>query len=259
MMQSDSGIKSVNDILRKLGSNGNVHKKIYSGFFPAVLGAIPSSAIYFGSYETMKQFFFANFQGCLNRQSIHMLSASCGNILSSIVFVPKETIKQNLQAIRTGVITNNRISSVTSTIDIVKDIINQKGIKGLYPSYRATLMRNIPSAVIRFTLYEELRSLIKAYFPENFCTAGYMTAGALSSAISSAATTPFDVVKTRISTGIIPPGSPVFSAIIRIAKTEGLTGLYAGVLPRILWSALFGGIVKSLIFVHTFEHWKMDY
>ena len=37
-----------------------------------------------------------------------------------------------------------------------------------------------------------------------------MTAGALSSAISSAATTPFDVVKTRISTGIIPPGSPVF-------------------------------------------------
>ena len=148
-MQSDSGIKSVHDILRKLGSNGKFHKKIYSGFFPAVLGAIPSSAIYFGSYETMKQFFFANFKDCINRQSIHMLSASCGNILSSIVFVPKETIKQNLQAIRTGVISNNRISPVSSTIDIVKDIMKERGIKGFYPSYRATLLRNIPSAVVR--------------------------------------------------------------------------------------------------------------
>ena len=152
MMQSDSGIKSVGDILRKLGSNGSIHKKIYSGFFPAVLGAIPSSAIYFGSYESMKQFFFSNFKDSLSRQSIHMLSASCGNILSSIIFVPKETIKQNLQAIRTGVLSNNRISSVTSTIDIVKDILKERGIKGLYPSYRATLMRNIPSAVVRIVV-----------------------------------------------------------------------------------------------------------
>ena len=191
MMQSDSRIKTTGDILRKLRSNGNIRRQMYSGFIPAVIGAIPSSAIYFGSYETIKKYLSIQFQDRLSRQSIHMLSASCGNLFSSIIFVPKEAIKQNIQAVRTGVSLNGNKAKLVSSIDIMRSIVRKKGIAGLYPSYKATLMRNVPSAVvtkinipkgeidyfvfnlqIRFTLYEELRRLIKEKVPEEFSAPG---------------------------------------------------------------------------------------
>lgn len=67
-------------------------------------------------------------------------------------------------------------------------------------------------------------------------------AGGCASCFSSALTTPFDVVKTRLSTGMLPPGSPVFLSILQIAQKEGVGAIYAGTLPRIMWSALYGGI-----------------
>ena len=90
-----------------------------------------------------------------------MLAAASGNIMSSIVFVPKDAIKQQMQAIKTGSIPwvrmspfySSSIKSSVSTIrlpDVIKSIIKKKGFEGFYPNYGATLMRNIPSAVVRF-------------------------------------------------------------------------------------------------------------
>jgi hypothetical protein len=69
-----------------------------------------------------------------------------------------------------------------------------------------------------------------------------MVAGATASTMSSLLTTPIDVVKTRLATGLLPAGSPVIASIVQIARNEGVIGLYAGVGERLLWSALFGGI-----------------
>ena len=88
-----------------------------------------------------------------------MLAAASGNIMSSFVFVPKDAIKQQMQAIKTGSIPWVRMSpfyssSMKSSVatvslpDVIKSILKKKGIKGFYPNYRATLMRNIPSAVV---------------------------------------------------------------------------------------------------------------
>lgn len=72
--------------------------------------------------------------------------------------------------------------------------------------------------------------------------AGILFAGAVASALSSACTTPLDVVKTRLATGKLERGTKVFAAISDIARKEGLRGLYSGVQERAMWSALFGGI-----------------
>jgi Mitochondrial carrier protein len=60
--------------------------------------------------------------------------------------------------------------------------------------------------------------------------------------VSSIATTPIDVVKTRLATGVIPHGTPIIQALRDIAQREGLHGLYAGVQARLLYSAVFGGV-----------------
>ena len=50
------------------------------------------------------------------------------------------------------------------------------------------------------------------------------------------------MVKTRISIGSIPRGTPIFKALGDIVRRDGIQGLYAGMGYRILWSGLFGGV-----------------
>ncbi|KAJ1384015.1 mitochondrial carrier domain-containing protein, partial [Ochromonadaceae sp. CCMP2298] len=144
--------------------------KLYSGFIPAVVGAIPSSAIYFGTYETMKQFLSTR-EKKLHRPFIHMISAASGNIASSFVFVPKETIKQQLQAIKMGSV-EWAYSSDVNFITVSRNIIRTNGIKGFFPSYRATLLRNVASAMVRFTVYEELKLAIGQHLDKQYESLG---------------------------------------------------------------------------------------
>ena len=260
--QSDRSLQSVSEAFETVRSSGVV--TLYSGVLPAVLGSMPSSALYFGAYEGAKAFLHRNFgrressgnlEGnvgqntrggiVLSRPAIHMVAAATGNIASSLVFVPKEAIKQKLQAINTGAIAFPASGSVSSQANVgvktvVRHIWRTSGLKGFYPSYRATLMRNIPSAVVRFTVYEELKHIGRLDVGTN--KIGILLVGAAASALSSACTTPLDVVKTRLATGKLARGTKVFAAISDIANKEGLRGLYSGVQERAVWSAMFGGV-----------------
>ena len=89
-------------------------------------------------------------------------------------------------------------------------------------------------------MYEELKHI--GGFDVGTNKVGILFAGAVASALSSACTTPLDVVKTRLATGKYARGTQVFTAIFDIANREGLRGLYSGVQERAMWSALFGGV-----------------
>ena len=232
MRQLDPNIRTVYDALRKFKEIGFI--QAYSGLLPAVLGSVPSSAVYFGAYETAKLYLRSMFSST-PRQYIHMLAACSGNVLSSLIFVPKDLIKTRMQSLRTTSM------SKVSFRAVVSDIYRRDGIFGFYANLRVVLAKNIPSAVIRFTLYEELKLFINSGVtraPAHI----YLMAGSIASACSSACNTPFDVLKTRIAAGSIDKSTPIIKGIREIYRNEGLNGMYAGVCPRILWSALFGGI-----------------
>jgi solute carrier family 25 S-adenosylmethionine transporter 26 len=215
--------------------------KLYSGLLPATAGSFLSSSIYFGSYETAKRVLFAGCAPLLSRPSIHMLAAASGNLASSILFVPKDVLKQRLQMVGT--------SKISALPAVVRQVYRTQGLKGFYPSYRVTLLRNIPSAVLRFTVYEELRLLVlRARFDPRITAVGYLVAGSMASSLSSICTTPLDVVKTRLATGEIPAGTPILQCLQAVAQRGEL---FAGLQERLLLSALFGGVGLS-----AFEHFK---
>lgn len=99
---------------------------MYTGIPAAVLGAMPSSALYFGTYEAVKtrlmrvaaeRFPAGAASGAADggggggggwgaggggihpvaRAGAHAIGAACGNAASSLVFVPKEYVKQTMQ------------------------------------------------------------------------------------------------------------------------------------------------------------------
>ncbi len=143
VLQTDKSLhNSFREVLNKLKNDGIM--KIYAGFVPAVFGSMPSSALYFGTYEFLKEKMQSfNFSGPI----VYATAAGGGNLASSILFVPKEVLKQQLQAYRTGSLKWTENSRITAT-NVLRKMVRKNGIKGLYPSYKATLARNIPSAMV---------------------------------------------------------------------------------------------------------------
>jgi hypothetical protein len=243
--------KSVPDALMKMLKSTGRMSRLYRGILPAALGAIPSSALYFGAYEscktTLENLMLKGDDNDKDGKStfrerflVHGLAAASGNILSSSVFVPKEVIKQQLQYQA-----QSASSTTTGMTTSVMSVIQQKGIVGLYTGYGATLMRNIPSAMIRFVLYEEL----KRKFRGNADVAGgscrhtslaTFGAGLLAGSTASFLMTPVDVLKTRMATGTCPLG--VKNCMMYIVQSVGYRGLYAGAGSRMLWSGCFSAV-----------------
>ena len=250
-------------------------QNVYRGVIPATLGAIPSSALYFGAYESMKTLLTRYFpledptqpsyhptgatgkkreNNFTNRLLVHALAAMSGNVLSSAVFVPKELIKQQLQYRQAG-----------NVLGVMVDVVRENGIPGLYVGYKTTLLRNIPTAVIRFSLYEEFRYRwytreklnLNQKHPQKSKAANSKTgshrilsetrmspkfflAGAVAGAIASGAMTPVDVLKTRLATGTCPVN--VRSCFLLVVKEEGIKGLYSGAGARMVFSGAFSAI-----------------
>jgi hypothetical protein len=65
-----------------------------------------------------------------------------GNITSSAILVPKEVIKQRMQA-----------GMVGSAGEVFIRTIRTEGVGGLYAGYSAALLRNLPSNIISFSTF----------------------------------------------------------------------------------------------------------
>lgn len=219
---------------------------LYAGVGPALVGSMPSSALYFGTYESVKiglQDFCDCHVGprrefwawlCRARALRHCLAAAAGNTASSLVFVPKEFLKQSMQACQIE-------TRVCTPIQILKDTLQNEGPRGLYAGYAATLARNVPSAALRFSLYEELRRVVAGleWQGRPVVPGAYFLVGALAGVLSSTLTTPLDVLKTQVATGRLPRGLNPLQGLAAVWAREGARGLYAGVQPRAVMSGLF--------------------
>jgi len=219
----------------------------YSGVLPATFGAVPSSALYFGTYETVRREMLARWKSghddgsmpsAKGRLAIHALSAASGNAVSSAIYVPKEYVKQRSQA--TG----------QKWVKVVRDTLRDEGIRGCYRGYIPTFVRNVPGAVLRFGIYEELKLRLLDRWCENseeaYLGGGihpiYFLSGACAGALSSGIMTPVDVIKTRIVTGSVERGLGMTGTALAIIKRDGMGGLYAGARARMVWSSAFSAI-----------------
>jgi len=192
------------------------------------LSAVPSSALYFGGYGAARS--------ALNHHAarelepiIPALSAFCGNAASSMFFVPKEIVKQRLMRAPPG----------ASAWQVLTDVLRTQGPSGLYLGYRAAMLRNVPSAVVRFTLYEQSRGVATPVVGSALAPA---LAGGLSGALSSFLTTPLDVVRTQMASGALPRGTNWLQGLRIISRRYGARGLLSGAGNRVLWSSMFSAI-----------------
>jgi len=245
---------------------------IYNGIGAVAIGSAPGAALFFSVYEYLKEEINNNGDGDTNTNKFglspmwgHMIAASVGEAAACLVRVPTEVIKQNMQAaasIETAANSSNKPPTTLTLTETFRKILSQKStvtnstasrifpplqiFGGLYRGYGITLLREIPFAFIQFPIYEKMKSSWAVY--QNIPQVNPVQAalcGSISGAIAAAATTPLDVIKTRIMIGVDGHGVPYSGAMDVARRTvaeEGSMALFKGVGPRVLWISL-GGFV----------------
>lgn len=239
----------VSKVIAKQGIAG-----LYSGVQAAFVGSIISSSVYFGTYELGKGVFTSI--GNFPKSLVPPLAAALGNITSSAILVPKEVVKQRMQA-----------GMVGTALEVFLQTIRSEGIGGLYAGYSAALLRNLPSNIISFSTFEYLK-LAWLRDGEKVTLEPWQSviSGAAAGALSASITTPLDVVKTRLMTqarktvsssglsGVRAEAAAraqaiaaytytgVASTLNQIWLEEGVLGLTKGMAPRLFYSACFSAL-----------------
>uniref|UniRef100_A0A3B4Y087 Mitochondrial S-adenosylmethionine carrier protein n=1 Tax=Seriola lalandi dorsalis TaxID=1841481 RepID=A0A3B4Y087_SERLL len=212
---------------------------IYAGVPSAAVGSFPNAAAFFVTYECTKSLLGTG--GALAAPHAapvtHMLAASLGEIVACLIRVPTEVIKQRTQA-----------SPSSTTYQILLATLREEVHKlQLY----FFCVFQIPFSLVQFPLWEYLKTLWSWRQGHTLYSWQAAVCGAFAGAVAAFVTTPLDVAKTRIM--LAKAGSTTASGNIPVVlydvwKSRGLTGLFAGSIPRMTFISVGG-----FIFLGTYE------
>lgn len=207
---------------------------IYRGLGSALVALAPLASLFFVTYDGLK----AYTKDRLPTTVSHMVSASAGEIAACLVRVPAEIVKQRTQAGVAG--TGNRTSSWANFQYLVQNRSGEGTLRGLYRGWNTTIMREIPFTMIQFPLYEKLKQMWSAYDNTELSLLKGAMCGSVAGGVAAAATTPLDVIKTRIM--LHKERIPVSVLVRQMLAEEGPRVFLNGIGPRTCWISAGGAI-----------------
>ncbi|RLV85879.1 putative mitochondrial carrier [Meyerozyma sp. JA9] len=229
---------------------------LYGGYSPAILGSLPSTAAFFGTYEYSKRKMINDFG--VNETVAYFFAGVFGDLASSVFYVPSEVLKTRLQLQGSY---NNPYSgsqyNYRGLADAIKTITRTEGPGVFVYGYKETLFRDLPFSALQFAFYERFRQLAIYYNQaDELPISTELFTGAAAGGLAGTLTTPLDVIKTRIQTATPQEGADVskgsvatlstIKALRSIYKQEGILGLFSGVGPRFIWTGVQSSIMLLL-------------
>ena len=209
----------------------------------AVVGSAPGAALFFVTYEGTKAYLNERWTSKtgqnehLQDSAIHMAAASVGEVAACAVRVPTEIVKQRAQA-----------SQHPSSLEAFRYILSLRKGNGfgamwsqLYRGWSITIFREVPFTIIQFPLWEALKKWrCRKTGATDASAAESAVFGCLSGAVAAGATTPLDVLKTRMMLSKDPVG--LSSLTKSIWSKEGPRAFVSGLGPRVGWISVGGAV-----------------
>ncbi|KAH8597547.1 mitochondrial carrier domain-containing protein [Bisporella sp. PMI_857] len=252
------------DGLRKIARNEGL-TTLWRGLSPTLVMAVPSNIIYFTGYDWLRFHKQSPINRTLSENTAPLAAGMFARVFAAGVVSPIEMFKTRMQASR-----STGGSHFAETAKGIAEMVSTHGYSSMWRGLTLTLWRDVPFSGIYWWGYETVRGILtdarerkrgreiqadgsrrrsrtrsqsrenhSATFRDSFI------AGASSGAVASILTMPFDVGKTRQQVfqepGVMPQGAEKASApeqrsmprfLWHIFKTEGLSGLWKGWVPR---------------------------
>ncbi|RIA98443.1 mitochondrial carrier domain-containing protein [Glomus cerebriforme] len=236
---------------------------LYGGVAPAMLGSVPATTIYFGTYEFVKRNMIGFGIGVPDTV-VHLIAGSIGDIMASVVYVPSEVLKTRLQL--QGRYNNPHFVSgynYKNTRHAAQMIYKLEGPSAFYHGYKATLLRDVPFSALQFAFYEKFKLWAMMFKNSNNLSLEWEIAtGAFAGGLAGALTTPLDVIKTLLQTQRKPSTtkqttstpsttqklthyyySGIWEGMLWNYRDQGIGGLFRGIGPRVAWTAMQSGLM----------------
>lgn len=245
---------------------------IYKGVGTAVCGAAPASAIFFSTYEASKRQLAPGDNSILGYWGAGLLASVFGELAAGVYRVPMDLVKQRQQA-----------GHGSSYSEIARGVRSTHRSVFL-ASYMASFTRDVTHSSLQFPLYEYLKLVLarrqgRRPGAETGCgcdTSGLPTwqaacCGSVAGVVSGLATTPLDVLRTRLNlrgsgpadsqclhraaaeASRLSPLALVREEVADIYRSRGPSGFFAGGTCRAAWLGLGG-----FIFLGSFEWAKSN-
>ncbi|KKY26887.1 putative mitochondrial rna splicing protein [Phaeomoniella chlamydospora] len=203
-------------------------KTLWRGVSSVIVGAGPAHAVYFGTYELVKDMAGGN-KDDSHHPGAAALSGACATISSDALMNPFDVIKQRMQV---------HGSTYPTIAACARSIYRNEGFGAFYVSYPTTLCMTVPFTATQFMAYESLSKVMnpsKSYDPFTHCIAG-----GLAGAFAAGITTPLDVIKTLLQTRGLSQEQEIrsvrglFNGAAIIKRQFGWAGFFRGLKPRII-------------------------
>lgn len=198
-------------------------KGLFAGLSPAMIIAVPSSVLYYVSYDLLLHEGRQKFPE-LDKLA-PLMAGTTARIVAASVTSPIELIRTRMQGEKTG-------GSILTTF---QQAVRRGGYVSLLNGLGATLARDVPFSAIYWTSYESLQGRLDSTKKELTRTQRAFACGAMSGAIAATLTTPFDVVKTLQQVSMAAQGSQPSGMLIlrQVVVSKGLSGAFTGLSARL--------------------------
>ncbi|RKO90109.1 mitochondrial carrier domain-containing protein [Blyttiomyces helicus] len=171
-----------------------------------------------------------------NEQFRSTIAGGIAGCVSAVVTCPLDLVKIRLQ--------NRRLGAPASpgTLGLLTSIFRDEGLRGLYRGVVPTLCGYLPTWAIYFTVYDWGKSAFPSALgkadPDSLT---HMLSAISAGLVSTAATNPFWVIRTRVMTQPArpTPNAPyyytsIINAFTTILRLEGPKALYKGLTPSLI-------------------------
>ncbi|XP_031624685.1 mitochondrial uncoupling protein Bmcp [Contarinia nasturtii] len=232
-------------------------KALYSGIWPAVLRQATYGTIKFGTYYTLKN--IVTEKGWLidkhenERVWCNVLCAVIAGAISSAIATPTDVLKVRMQV-------HGRGTDKVGLIGCFREIYHQEGISGLWRGLGPTAQRAAVIAAVELPVYDFCKLHLLETFGDH--VANHFISSFIASLGSAVASTPIDVIRTRLMNQKklvshhqnqmahrLYKGS--FDCGLQTVRNEGFSALYKGFIPT--W---FRMGPWNIIFFITYEQLK---
>lgn len=162
--------------------------------------------------------------------SIRIAAGATGGMVATYLTYPLDIIRTRL----TLNMPNPDEVSNSKIIACGRDIVKQEGIRGLFKGSAAAIMSIGPFIMVQNGMFSLLKTMVQEEFGWYPTTNSLLAYGAVSGFVAQVSVYPLDVVRRRMQLSMVEEGWSTWKVMKDIMKSEGLRGLYQGILPTAL-------------------------
>ncbi|KAJ2614127.1 hypothetical protein H4S08_001862 [Coemansia sp. RSA 1365] len=214
-----------------------------------VVRIVPYSAVQFATYEHLKQQLMEEGKSELDTKR-RLIAGGGAGMASVAATYPLDIVRTRISVQSAHVLAN--ISSLPKDVrgrpiipklpGIAETFVHifktEGGFRATYRGFGATLAGVAPYIALNFQCYEVLRKFFTPPGETAPSGARKLVCGALAGCCAQTITYPFDVLRRRMQvttmSGINYKYSSTFDAVKQMVRSEGILGLYRGLVPNYL-------------------------